>query len=410
MAGVELLVARAHIGAEAGDIGARILEIVEGLQQLVVGVIVVEAEILVVIDVVIESEGELILIVGAGGDGLVSNAVRPVRRRYQAEHINRNGIHALRRNRGIATYGRKYLIPQDARRRRLPAQRGNGWGAARPAVQRIGYELIASAVGCEAVRPSSWKTAGEDTALLRGTGPLRRGGHYHSLARDPLAYTAAFIRDKEECPVLPERTAESPTELVLVELRLDRVEVPLRVEHFVAEILIHVAVPPVGARLGDDVDDSAGVASVLRVEGIADHAKFFDGVRRGLNGGQVDELVVGVAAVDTEIIGAITATVDGNGSGAVDAIKRSAAGAQLRLHSGLQLQELIAVAGVEREFVHRPIIDDSTQLSAAGVDQRGLGCDVNDFLSASELHGHIESDDLVDVEGAALANALLKNS
>src|SRR5207302_6748273 len=97
--------------------------------------------------------------------------------------------------------------------------------------------------------------------------------------------------------------------LVLIEFRLvtgnplyGREAVRIGVQHRVPEKLIHVPVNTVGSRFCYDVDDGAGVATVFGVEGIGQNAKFVDTVRRGLHGGQVDELVVGISAVDTKIV------------------------------------------------------------------------------------------------------------
>ena len=48
----------------------------------------------------------------------------------------------------------------------------------------------------------------------------------------------------------------------------------------------------------------------------------------GWIGGQVDELIVGVAAIDAEVVGAPAATVDGDGAGVVAAVECAAAGTQ----------------------------------------------------------------------------------
>src|ERR1035437_7629057 len=85
MAGVELLVARAHVRTESRDVRSRGLKVVEGLKVLVVGVVVVEAEVLVVVDVVVQTQRELVLIVGARGNGLICDAVGAVRSRHETQ-------------------------------------------------------------------------------------------------------------------------------------------------------------------------------------------------------------------------------------------------------------------------------------------------------------------------------------
>ena len=176
-----------------------------------------------------------------------------------------------------------------------------------------------------------------------------------------MPHAAAFIRDKEEGAVLYDWSAERPAKLVLIELWVDGIEVALRVENLVSEIFVDVAVPVIRSGLGDHVDDCAGVASVLRVERIADDAKFFDRVRSRLNRRQVHELIVRVAAVHAEVVGAIAAAVHRNRTGAIAAVERPATGTQLRLDTGLQLQELVGIARIQRKFIHRAIVDDGAQ-------------------------------------------------
>src|SRR5947209_9551570 len=43
-------------------------------------------------------------------------------------------------------------------------------------------------------------------------------------------------------------------------------------------------------------------SSDLGVEGVGQNTKFFNTVRRGLHGRQIDELVVGISAVDTKVV------------------------------------------------------------------------------------------------------------
>ena len=72
----------------------------------------------------------------------------------------------------------------------------------------------------------------------------------------------------------------------------------------------------IGSRLCDHVDHGAGVASVFRVERVGEDAEFFDaesGV--GCTVGQVDELIVGVAAIHAEVVGAPAAAVHRNHAG-----------------------------------------------------------------------------------------------
>src|SRR5271166_4590404 len=71
MAGVELLVAGRDVGAETGNVGSGGLEVIEGLKIRIVSKVVVETEALVIVDVMIETQRDLILTVTTDRDGLV---------------------------------------------------------------------------------------------------------------------------------------------------------------------------------------------------------------------------------------------------------------------------------------------------------------------------------------------------
>src|SRR5690242_12934309 len=120
-------------------------------------------------------------------------------------------------------------------------------------------------------------------------------------------HPAPLIRCKEECLVLLDRPAESSAKLVLLVIGTTGVKVTLRIEQLVAQELIYAAMPTVSPRLGDHINDGAGVASVLCVKGIGKDAELLDAVGRRLNGGRVDEQVVAIPAVDVEVVGAPTA-------------------------------------------------------------------------------------------------------
>ena len=66
----------------------------------------------------------------------------------------------------------------------------------------------------------------------------------------------------------------------------------------------------VGSRFCDHIDYGAGVATIFGIERVGEHAELFNAVRRRLHGWKVDELVIGVAAVHAEVVGAPTAAID----------------------------------------------------------------------------------------------------
>ena len=79
------------------------------------------------------------------------------------------------------------------------------------------------------------------------------------------------------------------------------------------------------------------------------------------------------------------------------------------IDAGLQLQKLVGIARIERKIGYRAIVDNCAELGAGGIDQGGFRGHVNDFLSSAQLHGHVQGDDLVDVERDAFADILLKS-
>ena len=157
------------------------------------------------------------------------------------------------------------------------------------------------------------------------------------------------------------------------------------------------------------VHDRTRIPAVLGVEGVGDDAKFFDAIRRRLDGGKVHELVVGIAAVDAEIIGAGASAVDRNRACILRSVEKAAiAVSELGLHAGLQLQELVSVARVQGQLIHRAVIDDGAQLGAGSVNLRSFGGDFDDFLSRTDLQYRVERDHLVDIDQHAGLDILLE--
>ena len=219
---------------------------------------------------------------------------------------------------------------------------------------------------------------------------------------------AAFIGEEKESAVLFDRPAERTPKLILIEHRLHGIEIALRVQRGIAEVVVDIAVQLVGPRLGDDIHHRARVASVLRVKGIGNDAEFLDAVRGRLHGGCVHELIVGVAAVHAEIVGARPAAVYRYRSGIVGAEEQAAAAAQLRLHAGLQLQKLIGVACVQGQLVDRAVVDHRAQLGGGRIDLGSFGVDLNHVLDLAQLQDGIEGHDLVDVDRHAALHTFLE--
>src|SRR5437016_2048478 len=112
----------------------------------------------------------------------------------------------------------------------------------------------------------------------------------------------------------------------------------------------------VGSRLGDHVNDSAGVAPVFGIERICQDAEFRDAVGSGLNPGGVHKQIVAIATVDIKIVGAPAASVDGDSARLIAPIEKVRS--PNALNTGLQLQSLVSVTSVERQLAYSALVDD----------------------------------------------------
>ena len=106
--------------------------------------------------------------------------------------------------------------------------------------------------------------------------------------------------------------------------------------------------PIVSTGLSDYVYHRSGVSSVFGIEAISNYAKFFDAVRRRLYRRQIREQVVSVTTVHRIIIGAPSPAIHGDHASFIRAVEQIIP--QLRLHAGLQLQQLVDVALVQRQL------------------------------------------------------------
>src|SRR5262249_14907271 len=132
---------------------------------------------------------------------------------------------------------------------------GGGGGATLP-----GIEFGCDCVGADRTRKRRSRRKVAQTFLGTGDRDGIRGSS--------IANAASLVRSKEEGAVALDRAAKGAAELVLVKSRLGDVEVALRVQGIVSEEFVDIAVKVVGAGLGDNVYNSAGIAAVFRVEGV----------------------------------------------------------------------------------------------------------------------------------------------
>ncbi len=212
MAQVPLLVTGVIEVAKTRNVGARLLKVVIRLKLGNVREVIIGGEILVVINLVVEADGELVLVVASHGDRLI--LIRPdVGFGNKAEQVDRHWVLAYHRN----LAGRKDVRPGGARHRRHSAQRVDGRGAARPPVEGVRNKLV---LRIDAARERS-------AGVREVASTLRSREHVQQIARIALANPPAFIGYEEKGAVFLYRTAKRPAKLILVELRLDRIEVAL---------------------------------------------------------------------------------------------------------------------------------------------------------------------------------------
>ena len=76
----------------------------------------------------------------------------------------------------------------------------------------------------------------------------------------------------------------------------------------------------VRARFCHNVHHCTGVAPILGIKRVGQHPKFLDAVRRRLDGGQIRELVVSVAAIHREVVVASAAPVYAHHAGPIASV------------------------------------------------------------------------------------------
>src|ERR1700690_297444 len=219
MRDVHLLRARCIVVAEAGQqIGVGRLKSGKGL--LVGGIVevVIDAQVLLFIDLVVNLRGNLV------GTGMVvwnsSENVLGVRKIRAIRVGVRTGHIAVQKVRGywIETIAGNYVIWKKG---------CEGFAHASPriaaGVQYVGEKLSSD-------RGVRVKGGGGKVAR-----PLRCGRNDHRVGRNPVHHAAPPGGKKEEGPVFLDRPAEGAAELVLFVVGPARIEIALRIEHLVAE-------------------------------------------------------------------------------------------------------------------------------------------------------------------------------
>src|SRR5690349_7439423 len=107
------------------------------------------------------------------------------------------------------------------------------------------------------------------------TGTLRQREYCHGIIATGfrLAIAISLIRQEEESLVLKDWSSESSAEKILVELRSGLLEKVVRIQEGVAIKLEGISVERVGAVLDHRIHDSAGVATVFRIDRVGDEVE-----------------------------------------------------------------------------------------------------------------------------------------
>ena len=149
----------------------------------------------------------------------------------------------------------------------------------------------------------------------------------------------------------------------------------------------------VGARLGDGIDDGAGVAAELGGEVVGLDAELFEGVGVGDESGGVKLGVVVVAAVEEVVVSGAARTVDGDAFVLAEAVV-----AGTGYGSRDETDELEGVAAIEGEFGNAAFVDDFFEGGTDGFDLGDRAADGDRFRDLAEFEGGLDLPGRVRIE------------
>ena len=102
---------------------------------------------------------------------------------------------------------------------------------------------------------------------------------------DSLRLPGPLIVREEENPIAAHGAADGPAKLVLAEGSAGRRKIVARVEIGIAQEVEGVAMEPIAAGLGDDIDLAAAELSILCIEVAGNDAKLIDAIEVRDNSG-----------------------------------------------------------------------------------------------------------------------------
>ena len=237
------------------------------------------------------------------------------------------------------------------------------------------------------------------------------GEHRHA---GRLASPELLVGGEKEGPVLHDGPAQRSAELLPAGRRLDaRDPVVLEhdrkrvagVQALMAEEAKGGAVEIVAARLGYDIDHAATCAAELGRVGGAIDLKFLDGLLAD-SGAHATAGVVRLAAVDGDAVAAAVASVEGE-SAVRRLLDAEAVGVGLGLgigDTGREQCERQVIPPVDRQVANGRFVNGIGLLRALGVDQRSLGRDFHHLAALADRQLEVDIGDLAHGQLDALSD------
>ena len=217
--------------------------------------------------------------------------------------------------------------------------------------------------------------------------------------RRGLRLPSALIVDEEEGLILNERASECSAKLILAEYRGGVAwvgEVILGVQGSVAQKFEPASVEVVRARLGHDIDLTAAVVSVFRVEVIGDDAEFGNRIQIGNDRRTVRLAFLNVRTVHHESIGGLALTVDRLAAGIQSTVHwaivdtgHAGVGGGVRRNARLQGQQVGESAAIQRNRGHGLTADNLAHLRAFRFDVNRIGRDLNLLARRADGEGGV---------------------
>ncbi len=196
-------------------------------------------------------------------------------------------------------------------------------------------------------------------------------------SRDPLADAATFVVDKEESPILAERSPQRSAELIANVLRrtgVFRREIIRAIENRVAQELEHRTMKLIGARLKHHVHLPADVPPEGRVVCVGQNFVFAHRLHRRRDREPVQFRIAIINAVEQKVVGVLTRAVDVERE--VSPIR---SGRTLRRGrgTGRQQRQFEEVSPIQRQIADFTILNHRAERRRFGLREPGFRGDLD---------------------------------